>query len=168
MRFGFSQVPVYPQRVIDLVGLIYSGAGVGIAAAVACLGLFGEGVDFWTWQFLLTFGLWFALGLLLLLAGRSWARRQGLPFVPHGESRALQLARDRARPLPNHLLWDPLPSGFLIGLMVAQLNSAHPFWHADKLPWVMVAVCVAGVMIGGLIRRARAPSPEVVQEGTSA
>ena len=158
MRFWFSQVPVYPQRVRDFMGLIFGAAGVAIAAAAACSAL-STGP-----RLLVTFGTWLLLGLLLLLAERSWARRRGLPFVPAKEATALNRAKEGARSLPGALLWF-LPSGFLVGLIVAQIDSGHPFWQVDSLPWRMVAAVEIGAVMGNVIRWAKVPSGSRKQMG---
>ena len=161
MRFWFSQVPVYPQRVRDFTRLIFSGVGVAIAAAVACSALSNEP------RFLVTFGTLLLLGVLLLLVGRSWARRRGLPFVPFKEAKALNQLKEGTRPLPDILLWNFLPSGVLSGLIAAQILDGHPFWQIDKLPWTTVATCGIGTVIGGVWRRASAASRSRTQMGTS-
>ena len=152
MRFWFSQVPVYPQRVRDVMGLAFNAAGVAIAAAVACSALSAEP------RLLATFGTWLLLGVLLLLAGRSWARRRGLPFVPPKDAKALKLAKEGVRPLPDILLWVFLPSGVLNGLIVAQVFGGHPFWQAGKLPWTIVAACGIGTVTGCVRHWANAAS----------
>ena len=159
MRFWFSQVPVYPQRVRDVTGLIFGGVGVAIAAAAAFPALsFGS-------RLLVTFGTWLLFGVSLLLAGRGWARRRGLPFVPLQEAKALNRAKEGARPLPRALLWF-LPSGFLVGLIVAQIDSGHPFWQVGSLPWETVAATEIGTVMGNVVRWAKAPSGSRKQTGT--
>ena len=153
MRLWFSQVPVYPQRVIDLACIAFSGTGVVVAAVVAGLDLPAGEAGFWTWRFPLTFGLWLASGLTFLLVGRRLARRHGLPFVAARDSRALQSAAYGARPLSGYLLWNGLPSGILAGLFVAQLNSAHPFWQGGDLSWRIVGTSGIGAVVGGITGR---------------
>lgn len=162
MQFWFSQAPVYPQRVKDFMDLVSEGAGVAIATVVACLVLPIES------RLLITFGTWFSLGLLVLLAGRSWARQCGLPFMPSREAKALNLAKEGTRPLPDILLWRLLPSGVLIGLMVAQMTSGHPFWRTDNLFWFTAAASAVGIVLGGVRRRARAAPRSRTQMGTLA
>ncbi len=164
MRFWFSQVPIYPQRVRDFTRLIFGGAGVAIAAAVACLALPAAPRLPAEPRLLVTFGTWFLLGLLVLLVGRSWARRRGLPFVPLQDAKALTLVKEGTRPLPDALLWNFLPSGVLSGLIVAQIIGGHPFWQTDKLSWTMVAACGIGTVIGCVRRRAKAASRSRMQE----
>lgn len=167
MRMWFAEVPVYPHRAADLASLAYGGAGVAIAAVVACLGQPGEGSHAQTWRFLVTFGTWLLLGLVLLLAGRGWARRRSLPFVPRQHGKALRLAWDGARPLPAFLLWHALPMGGLIGIVVAQLSSGHPFWQAGVVWWTTGVASGIGAVIGSLIRRARAPLLNMPQVGSA-
>jgi len=168
MRIWFAEVPVYPQRAADLAGLAYSGAGVAIAAAVVvCLGQLGGGLQAQIWRFLVMFGVWFLLGLVLLLAGRDWARRRGLPFVPHQHGKALRLARDEARPLPEFLLWYALPMGVMNGMVMAQLSSGHLFWQTGVVAWVTGVASGIGAVVGSLVRRARAPSLDMPQVGSA-
>ena len=149
MRLWFSQVPVYPQRVRDVTSLIFSAVGVAIAAAAVCSAL-STGP-----RLLVTFGTWFLFGVLLLLVGRSWAWRRGLPFIPLKDAKALDRAEERARPLSEFLLWF-LPSGFLVGLTVAQIDSGQPFWRLDSLPWSRVAAVGIGAVTGCMSHRSKA------------
>ncbi len=165
MRFWFSKAPVYPQRVRDFMGIISNGAGVAIAAAVTYLDLPTEPHLPAEPRLLVTFGTWLLFNVLLLLVGRRWARRRGLSFVTPQDAKARNLVTEGARPLPDALLWDFLPSGVLTGLMVAQILDGHPFWQTDNLSWMTVAIFGIGTVIGGVLRRARAASRSRAQMG---
>ena len=163
MRFWFSQVPVYPQRVRDVTRLCFNGAGVAIAAAVACLSLPDTPRLPGEPRLLVTFGTWFLLGLLVLLTGRRWARRRGLPFIPLQDAKAQNLVGEGTRPLPDILLWDFLPSGISCGLILAQALSGRPFWQTDSFFWTMSAMFGMGTVIGSVWRRAGAASRSRMQ-----